>query len=100
MKKIFLRWMPYKNGDWMNYKWIVKIESKNELKESNVKNRACFCFDDVIDGTDINFSDILLNKKVYENTSVYGILYKISAGPKPLRIRFDKIDGLIMPLDG
>ena len=100
MKKIFLRWMPYKNGDWMNYKWIIKIESKNELKESNVKNRVCFCFDDVIDGTDINFSNILLNKKVYENTSVYGILYKISAGPKPLRIRFDKIDGLIMPLDG
>ena len=77
----------------MNYKWIIKIESKNELTEINVKNH-------VIDGADINFSDILLDKKVYENTSVYGILYKISAGPKPLRIRFDKIDGLIMPLDG
>ena len=47
---------------------------KNELKEIHIKSCACYCFDDVIDGTDINFSDILLDEKLYENISVYDIL--------------------------
>ena len=41
-----------------------------------------------------------LTKKFYENISVYNILYKDSTGPIPLRIRFDKIDGFIISLDG
>ena len=45
-------------------------ESKNELKEINTKNRACYYFDDITDGRDINFSNILLDKKLYENISV------------------------------
>ena len=40
----------------------------------------------------INFSYILLDKKLYENISVYDISYKTSMGPKSLRFRFDKID--------
>ena len=51
-----------------------------------------------MNGTKISFSNILLNKKSYENISVYNISYK--TGPKPLRIRFDDIDGFIIPLDG
>ena len=47
-----------------------------------------------------NFSNILLNKKLYENISVYNISYKSPTGPKPLRITFDKIDGFILSLDG
>ena len=47
---------------------------KNELKEIHIKSCACYYFDDVIDGTDINFSDILLDEKLYENISVYDIL--------------------------
>ena len=31
---------------------------------------------------------------------VYNILYKLSTGPKPLGISFDKIDGPIRVLDG
>ena len=42
----------------------------------------------------INF-DILVDKKLHENISLYDISYKTSMGPKPLRIRFDKIDGFI-----
>ena len=60
------------------------MESKNELKEIDIKNRACQYFEDIINGTDINFSDILLDKKLYENISVYDILKKYSMGPKPL----------------
>ena len=71
------------------------MKSKDELKEINIKNRACYYFDDIIKDIDINFREILLDKKIYENISVHGISYKTSTGPKQLRIRFDKIDGLI-----
>ena len=50
--------------------------------------------------SNINFSNILLDKKLYENISVYNISYKTPIGTKPLRIRFDKTDGFIMVLDG
>ena len=49
----------------------------------------------LIKGTDINFSEILLDEKLYENISVYDISYNTLIGPKPLQIRFDKIDGFI-----
>ena len=75
------------------------MESRNELKEIDTKNCACYYFDDIINGIDINFSNILLDKKLYENISVYNISYKTSTGPKPLPIRFDKIDGFIMIMD-
>ena len=76
------------------------MKSKNELKEIDIKNRVCYYFDDTINGTKINFSNILLGKKLYENISVYNISYKIATGPKSLRIRFNKIDGFIISLDG
>ena len=65
------------------------------MPEIVVKNRACYYFDDEIKDIDINFSDILLDEKLYENISVYDISYNTSTGPKPLRIRFDKIDRFI-----
>ena len=47
--------------------------------------------------------NILLSKKLYETyetISICDISYKTSTGPKPLRIRFDKIDSFIRVLDG
>ena len=46
------------------------MESKNELKEIDIKNRLCYCFDDIIRfcDKDIEFSDILLAKKSYETS--------------------------------
>ena len=76
------------------------MKSKNELKESDIKNCACYYFSDIINGTDINFSNILLDKKLYKSISVCGISYQTSTGPKPWRIRFDKIDWFIIILDG
>ena len=64
---------------------------KNLLKEIVVKSCARYYFDDVINGTDINFNNILLDKKLYENISVYDIQYKIPKDPKPLRISFDVV---------
>ena len=75
------------------------MKSENQLQEIEIKNHVCY-FDDIINGTKINFSNILLNKKLYENVSVYNISNKTLTGPKPFRIRFDKIDGFIISLDG
>ena len=49
------------------------MKSKNELKEIDIKNRVCYYFDDIINGTKINFSNVLSDKKLYENISVYNI---------------------------
>ena len=76
------------------------MKSKNELKETDIKHRVCYYFDDIINDTKINFSNILLDKKLYANISVSKILYKTPTGPKPLRIRFDKIDGFLISFDG
>ena len=76
------------------------MKSKNEFKKFDIKNRKCYYFDDIINGTKINFSNILLDKKLYENISVYNISCKAPICPKPLRIRFGKIDGFIIALDG
>ena len=40
------------------------MESKNELKEIDIKSRACYYFEYIINGIDINFSDILLDEKL------------------------------------
>ena len=71
------------------------MESKNEFKKIDIKNRVCYYFDDIILDLNINFSDILLDEELYENISVYDISYKTSVGPKPFRIKFDKLDGFI-----
>ena len=39
------------------------MESQDELKEVNIKNRTCYYFDDIVRVIDIDFNDILLNEK-------------------------------------
>ena len=53
------------------------MESKDKLKEIDIKNRTCYLFDDIIKDVDIYFSDILLDKKLYENILVYDIHTKL-----------------------
>ena len=70
------------------------MESKNELKETNIKNCTCYYFDDIVRvfGRDIDFSDILLDKKLYkekyENILIYDISCKPSTCAKPFRVRW------------
>ena len=71
------------------------MESKDELKEIDLKIRTLYYSDDIIKDVVITFSDISLDEKLYENVSVCDISYKPSTGPKPFRIRFDKLDGFI-----
>ena len=46
------------------------MESKNKLKEIDIKNCVCYYFNDLIHGKGINFCHTLLNKKFHENISV------------------------------
>ena len=49
---------------------------------------------------DFGFDNILIDEKLHKNILIYIILYKTLIGTKPLRIRFDKIEGFIRIYDG
>ena len=68
------------------------MESKDEFKNIDFKNRTCYYFVDTIRIKDIDFDNILLDEKSYENILTHDISYKTFMGTKPLRIRFDKVD--------
>ena len=74
------------------------MENEDELKEINIKNCACYYFDDAVQDININFCDILLDGKLYENISVHDISCK-TFRPKPLRISFYKTEDFKMVLD-
>ena len=71
----------------------------NELKKVHIKNRTCYYFDDIIKLEDFDLDNILIDDKSHGNILIYDISYK-TFGSKPLRIRFDKIDGIIIIYDG
>ena len=62
------------------------MDSKDELKEIDVKNRNCYYFDDIMTVRDIGVSDILLNEKLHEKILIYDISYKTFMGAEILRI--------------
>ena len=74
------------------------MESKDELKEIDIKYCLRYYFDDIIRARnrDIYSTDNLLDEKLYKendkNILIYGISYKTSTGAKPLRIKFDIFD--------
>ena len=70
------------------------------LKKVCIKNCMCYYFDDIIKLEDFHIDNILIDEKSHENILVYDILYKTSIGTKPLRVRFDKINGFIRFYDG
>ena len=76
------------------------METNDKLKENDVKNRKCYCFDDIIKIEDFDLDNILIDEKSYGNNLVYNISYKRLTDSKPLRIRFDKIDRFIRVYDG
>ena len=75
------------------------MNSKYEIRKIEIKNCVRYYFDVIINVTKINFGSILLIKKLYENISAYNISYKSPTCPKPLRIKFDKINGFIISID-
>ena len=71
----------------------------NEYQKVPIKNRTCYYFDDIITLEGFDFDNILIDQKSQENILIYNISYKTLIDPKPLCIRFDKIDGLIKIYD-
>ena len=71
----------------------------NEFKNVCIKNRTCYCLDDIIKLEDFDLDNILIGEESHENILIYNISYKILIDPKPLRIRFIKIDGFITIYD-
>ena len=76
------------------------MDSNVELKEINIKTRRCYSFDDIIIIEDFNLDNNLKDEKSYETILVYNISYKTLIDDKPLRIRFDKLDGFYGVYDG
>ena len=76
------------------------MDTNDELKEFDIKNRTCYYFDDIIKIKDFEFDNILRGKESSENISVYNISYKNLISTKPKRVRFNKIEPFIRVFDG
>ena len=74
---------------------IKKLEN-----EFRIKNCASCYFDDIIKLEDFDLDNALIDKIWNESILIYKISYKTLIDPKPLRIRFDKIDGFVRICDG
>ena len=57
-------------------------------------------FDDTTKVEDFNLNNVLIDEISHERILIYDIWYKTLIDSKPLRIRFDKIDGIIRIYDG
>ena len=66
-----------------------------KFKNVRIKNRMCYYFDDIIKLEDFDFDKMLIDKKPHQ----YNISHKTFIGPKPLHIRFDKINEFIRIYD-
>ena len=53
------------------------MDTNDELKEIDIKNRTCYYFDDIIKIEDFDINNILMYEKPFENIFVYNISYKV-----------------------
>ena len=58
-----------------------------------------YYFDDINKLKNFDLDHFLIDEKSHENILINNISYKTLIGPKPLRIKFDKIDGFIRIYD-
>ena len=65
------------------------MDSKDELKEIDIKNRMGYYFDDIIKIEDLNLDDVSIDEKWYKNILIYNISHK-NLIANPLRIIFHK----------
>ena len=76
------------------------MDSNNELKVIDIKNRTWYYFDEIIKIESSDPDNILIDKKLFENVLFYNISLKSLIDSEPLRIRFDKIYGFTRVYDG
>ena len=60
------------------------MDSNDELKETVIKNRTYYYFDDIIKIEDFNLDNILIDEKSYEYILFYNISYKTLIDAKNL----------------
>ena len=57
------------------------MQSEDELKEINIRNRTCYYFDDIIEvmdrDSDFDFNDVLLNQKLCKEKDENILIYDI-----------------------
>ena len=70
------------------------------MKRVGIKIRTSRYFNGNIKFEDLDFDNILLDEKSYKNILIYGVLYKILIGAKPLRIICNKVDRFLRDYDG
>ena len=70
------------------------------VKKVCMKNRTCYYFDDITKLEEFDRNNILIDQISHENVLFYDMSYETLIHPKPLPIRFDKIDGFIRIYDG
>ena len=68
------------------------MESNDKLRETDIKIRTCYYFDDVIIIHDLDLDKILIDEKSYKNLLIYEVAYKTSYRAKPLHIISVKVD--------
>ena len=49
------------------------MKSKDELKETDIKSRMYYYFDDLLRDREIDLSDVLLDENSHENILIYDI---------------------------
>ena len=84
----------------MQNKKVQYKKENNEFKKARIKIRTCYYFDDIIKLEHFDTNNIFIDEKSHENILNFDISYKILIGTKPLRIRFDKIDGFTRIYNG
>ena len=56
------------------------MENNNKLKKVNIKDRACYYFDDIIKIKNFDNGNVLLDENLYENILIYHISQKALIG--------------------
>ena len=80
-------------------RYYKNIKKKKKLKETDIKNRTCYYFDDIMKIEELDFENILISERSFKNVLVYNISYETLIGTKPL-CSFNKVDGYIRVYDG
>ena len=65
---------------------LINVDRNDELKKINIKNCACYYFDDILKIEDFDIDNILIDEKSYKNILVYNISYKSLIDSEPLRL--------------
>ena len=76
------------------------MDRNDAIKEIDIKNRKFYYFNEIAKIEDFNIDNTLIDEISNKNILVYFISYKTLIDAKPLRIRFDKMDGFIRFYDG